>query len=367
MLFADDAAFVSHTESGPQAILDLFATVCQDFGLTIFIKETEVLAMGTHAEPTILISNQALNSVDTFKYHGSTITSNLSLDSDLNARIGKGASVFGKLQRCVWLSPKLRSKTKIRVYSVCVLSTLLYGSETWPAYTRRWLGRSVGPKRLPKDQPCGQLPQGKRSTGRPLLRYKDVCKRDLKAAKISVDSWESLADHRIKWRAAVKTGCKRAEEERMRIWEEKRQRKKASVNNPSNAITYACSNCLRPCSSRIGPLRHKRKCLRQWSIACKAEGGHICKASIGWSVRKIENRPSVHVLSETIFWSPKFELHKVVYSKLMTQQVAFSASDWSLVSNSFLVEKASFARAILVRMSLGTHPGGRETTSSWHH
>lgn len=59
MPFADDAAFVSHTESGQQAIIDRFATSCQDFGFTIIIK-TEVLAMpGTDAEPTILISNQA--------------------------------------------------------------------------------------------------------------------------------------------------------------------------------------------------------------------------------------------------------------------------------------------------------------------
>ena len=90
MLFADNAAFVSHTESGQQAIIDRFATTCQDFGLTI-IKKTEVLAMGTHAEPTILISNQALNSVDAFKYLGSTINSNLSLDSDLNALYGSSA------------------------------------------------------------------------------------------------------------------------------------------------------------------------------------------------------------------------------------------------------------------------------------
>ena len=81
---------VSHTESGQQAIIDRFATACQDFGLTI-IKTTEVLAMGNHAEPTILISNQALNSVDAFKYLGSTITSNLTLDSDLNALYASSA------------------------------------------------------------------------------------------------------------------------------------------------------------------------------------------------------------------------------------------------------------------------------------
>ena len=78
------STFVSHTETGLQAIIDRFATVCQDFVLTI-IRKIEVLAMWTHAELTILITNQALNSVDAFKYLGSTIISNLCLDSDLNA------------------------------------------------------------------------------------------------------------------------------------------------------------------------------------------------------------------------------------------------------------------------------------------
>ena len=84
------------------------------------------------------------------------------------------------------------------------------------------------PEHLPKDLLYGQLAQGKRWSGRPFLRYKEVCKGEMKAAKISVDNW--------------------AEVEGMRTLEEKRQRKKASTNNRSNAITYACSHCHRPSS-----------------------------------------------------------------------------------------------------------------------
>ena len=119
------------------------------------------------------------------------------------------------------------------------------------------------PEHLPKDLLYGQLAQGKRWSGRPFLRYKEVCKGEMKAAKISVDNWESVAVDRIKWRVTVKTGCKRAEEERMRTLEEKRQRKKASTNNRSNAITYACSHCHRTCISKIGLRSHERKCVRQ--------------------------------------------------------------------------------------------------------
>ena len=309
MLFADDAAFVSHSEDGLQALIDCFAGSCQEFGLTISIKKTEVMALGTPDEPSIKISNQPLNAVDSFKYLGSTVTSNHSLDTELSARIGKAAMTFGSLTKRVWQNQKLRLKTKLKVYSTCVLSSLLYGSESWPTYARqerrlnqfhircirkllniswrdkvtnqevlrragipsihsllsekrlRWLGhvRRMGPERLPKDLLYGQLAQGTRKTGRPLLRFKDVCKRDLQACKINVDSWEDLANERTKWRSSVKIGCKTAEQERAFRLDEKRQRRKASANLTPES-TFPCDRCGRQCRSRIGLHSHQRKC-----------------------------------------------------------------------------------------------------------
>ena len=40
--------------------------------------------------------------VDNFKYLGSTISSNLSLDVEINARIGKAATVMANLNKRVW-------------------------------------------------------------------------------------------------------------------------------------------------------------------------------------------------------------------------------------------------------------------------
>ena len=44
--------------------------------------------------------------------------------------------------------------------------------------------------RIPKDLLCGELAAGKRRTGRPQPRFKDVCKQDLQALGINTDSWE---------------------------------------------------------------------------------------------------------------------------------------------------------------------------------
>jgi hypothetical protein len=50
--------------------------------------------------------------------------------------------------------------------------------------------------RLPKDTLYGELALGKRSVGRPNLRHKDVCKRDLKHLKIDIKTWEEQAKKR---------------------------------------------------------------------------------------------------------------------------------------------------------------------------
>ena len=54
----------------------------------------------------------------------------------------------------------------------------------------RWLGHVTRMKdgRIPKDLLYGELATGKRPTGRPQLRFKDVCMRDLQALGIKTDS-----------------------------------------------------------------------------------------------------------------------------------------------------------------------------------
>ena len=67
----------------------------------------------------------------------SLVSDNLSLDAEIIARIGKAASVMSKLTKRVWENKNLTLNTKLKVYQACVLSTLLYGSETWTTYARQ--------------------------------------------------------------------------------------------------------------------------------------------------------------------------------------------------------------------------------------
>ena len=131
MLFADDAAVVAHTHEELQSLMDCFSQACKDFGPTISLKKTNVLGQDTEAPPVITIDDYELDASLQLTYLGSTITDNLSLDTLINKRIRKAASTFARLTARVWTSPKLSVKTKMAVYNACVISTLLYGSETW--------------------------------------------------------------------------------------------------------------------------------------------------------------------------------------------------------------------------------------------
>ena len=62
--------------------------------------------------------------------------------------------------------------------------------------------------RIPNNILYGELALGRRTTGRPHLRYKDVCVRNMKVVDIDTMSWEGLAADRTKWRSALKQHLK---------------------------------------------------------------------------------------------------------------------------------------------------------------
>ena len=89
MLFADDAAVVTHTQEELQSLMDCFSQACKDFGLAISIMKTNVLGQNTEIPPVITIDDYELDAVSQFTYLGSTITDNLSLDAETERGLGR--------------------------------------------------------------------------------------------------------------------------------------------------------------------------------------------------------------------------------------------------------------------------------------
>ena len=101
-LFADDCAFMAHRESDLQIIFNKFAEASRLPGLTISLGKTEVLFQPAPASvayrPTISIDGTQLKTVDDFKYLGSVISSDGSLDKEINALICKASQALGRLK-----------------------------------------------------------------------------------------------------------------------------------------------------------------------------------------------------------------------------------------------------------------------------
>ena len=137
-LFADDMSKGAPTEEKMQKGVDQVGYSCDSYDLTISIKKTEVVyqpASGKpYKEPTITVKSQRLQVVDKFTYHGSTLSRVLHIDDEVNARIAKASTAFGRLPRSIWDRRGNRLDTKL-IRSM-VLPTLLYACETLTVYQR---------------------------------------------------------------------------------------------------------------------------------------------------------------------------------------------------------------------------------------
>ena len=219
--------------------------------------------------------------MDTFTYLGSAISKDLTIDRELNTRVGKAATMFNRLRKRAWDNTALTIKTKCRIYHACVISVLLYCCETWTTYRRhekrlnafhmrclrrilgvswrdhvsneavleatgssslfsilktrrlRWLGHvhRMSETRLPRQILFGELSNGARHRGRPKLRLKDVLKRDLNHLNIPTNSWQREAENRPGWRKRLHDGGQELDSNWLAQLNQIRQRRHARTDS----------------------------------------------------------------------------------------------------------------------------------------
>ena len=313
LLFADDCALTTGSEAEMQSSVNKFASACDNFGLTISTKKTEVLyqpSPGTsYKEPHVKVGDTELNAVASFTYLGSTIARNCTIDNEVDSRIAKASAAFGRLRHNVWDRKGIREDTKLKVYRAIVLPTLLYACETWTVYQRhakrlnrfhqnclrkilkiqwqdltpdtevleksglpsiytllmkyqlRWAGHvaRMPHSRIPKQLLYGELSEGQRSRGGQKKRFKDTLKSSLKAFDIDHDSWQVLSSDRDRWRQTVHDGASQAEQAQATKAAQARQARKERASRPVTSDNMLqCPHCQRQFRARIGLISHLR-------------------------------------------------------------------------------------------------------------
>ena len=108
--------------------------------MTIGTRKTEVTFQPApqqpYSETSIIVDGETLKAVDDFSYLGSTVSTAVNIDSEVDKRIAKASSTFGRLMASLWDRRGIKLKTKLKVYKTAILPTLLYASEIWTVYER---------------------------------------------------------------------------------------------------------------------------------------------------------------------------------------------------------------------------------------
>ena len=131
LVYADDAAIFSDSEERLPRVLDRFQREAATVGLRPSWTKSKVQNIAAGTSPTAIeIGDDCVESVESFTYLGSSVHSSGYCSHDLRRRIGLAGSVFNQLRR-VWRQSRLTLATKLKVFTSCVISVLLYGCETW--------------------------------------------------------------------------------------------------------------------------------------------------------------------------------------------------------------------------------------------
>ena len=118
----------------------------------------------------------------------------------------------------------------LKIYTLCIhvmaMARLLSMFSILTTRCMRWLGHVIRMYygRIHKDLLFGELATGGRLIGRLALRYKDVCKRDLKIGQFNSSDLDTTAVDCICWRATTRDIVKAGKKQTR--WHRKHLRKR---------------------------------------------------------------------------------------------------------------------------------------------
>jgi hypothetical protein len=129
--YADDIALPVSSPNELSSCLSGFSEASKSVGLNVSWPKTKVQCLGAAAPPAdVDVAGLQVECVNQFCYLGSILDTSGRCRLDMQRRIGLAASHMNSLAR-VWSQRKLSLATKLRIYVSCIVSALLYGSETW--------------------------------------------------------------------------------------------------------------------------------------------------------------------------------------------------------------------------------------------
>jgi hypothetical protein len=139
---------------------EALVAAAKEIGLEVNADKTKYMVMSLDQNAgrnqNIRIDNSSFERVEEFKYLGTILTNQNSIQEEVKSRLKLGNACYYSVQNL--LSSRLLSKNlKFRIYRTIILPVVLYGCETWSltlkeerslrVFENRVLRRIFGPKR----------------------------------------------------------------------------------------------------------------------------------------------------------------------------------------------------------------------------
>jgi hypothetical protein len=255
--YADDLALLSHTEDHMQEKTRKLEENARMVGLKINTKKTKLMYLNTERLPVIFVDGKQLDTVDSFNYLGSCITTCITTEGgaerDIKVRIGKARLAFIRLGN-IWKTTAFSKKTKLK--QLCTICAPIYRSECWRMTDKdinrlssfhntslrmimkifwmnkisnkdlhnitntkdmetlliqkrwRWLGHVL---RKPSEDMTKVVlrwtPEGKRKRGRPKTTWRRTTENEIKERGYTWGTIERKVNNREEWRKLVLALC----------------------------------------------------------------------------------------------------------------------------------------------------------------
>jgi hypothetical protein len=254
--YADDPIILARTR---QAMMDTFTKLKNEAiesGLVVNVAKTKYMkcSRSTSIETYINIEDTQFEKTKAFKYFGSIVNEDNSIEQEVQERIAAGNHAY-VANKIMLTSKQLSRKVKLTLYRTIVRPVITYACETWTlkdkieqkltVFERKILRKIFGPikvsedrwrirtndelntlinhtnivryvkaqrisglghiERMPDDGTVKKItnwkPTAPRHIGRPKLRWEEDVRNDLKAMK--VQNWKKLTQDRNKWKGII--------------------------------------------------------------------------------------------------------------------------------------------------------------------
>ena len=139
LLFADDVALLAGSPHELQQLIDIVATYCGTWRLTVNMQKSKILAvrggMTSRVPPfSCTYNGEVLGQVSEYEYLGLTFQSNLHWSSHVKKLLAKGAQTLTALQR-IFRQRSIPLTLKRQLWISLCRSKLEYGSQIWTPYS----------------------------------------------------------------------------------------------------------------------------------------------------------------------------------------------------------------------------------------